>query len=67
VPLFGEFGLTSQIGSVEYARPRKFRERLERWLNLIRSMWPEYPARITSDGRYLTLDRGVAMARRGHE
>ena len=30
VPLFGAFGLTAQLGIAEYARPRKFRERLER-------------------------------------
>jgi hypothetical protein len=28
VPLFGDFGLISQMGSAEYARPRKFREKL---------------------------------------
>ena len=27
VPLFGEFGLVSQLGSTDYARPRKFREK----------------------------------------
>ena len=27
VPLFGEFGLLNQLGSVDYAWPRKFRER----------------------------------------
>ena len=27
VPLFGEFGLVSQLGSADYARPRKFREK----------------------------------------
>ena len=26
VPLLGEFGLVNQLGSVDYARPRKFRE-----------------------------------------
>ncbi len=30
VPLFGDFGLVNQLGSATYARPRKFRERLER-------------------------------------
>ena len=29
VPLFGEFGLVNQLGSIDYARPRKFREKLE--------------------------------------
>src|SRR5215831_529443 len=50
VPLFGAFGLVSQLGSIEYARPRKFREKLESWLNLVRAMWPECPARIDDEG-----------------
>jgi hypothetical protein len=37
VPLFGDFGLVNQLGSSEYARPRKFRERLEGWLDLVRA------------------------------
>jgi len=61
VPLFGGFGLMHQLGSVDYARPRKFRERLERWLRLIRAMWPECPARISSDGLSLTVDHAVAI------
>ncbi|MCU1330815.1 MAG: plasmid encoded RepA protein, partial [Bryobacterales bacterium] len=40
VPLFGDFGLVSQLGSCEYARPRKFRERLEGWLDVVRAIWP---------------------------
>jgi hypothetical protein len=43
---FGEYGLMRQLGSAAYAKPRKFREKLERWLNLIRAMWPGRPARI---------------------
>jgi hypothetical protein len=41
IPLFGDFGLVSQLGITDYARPRKFREKLEHWLDLIRRMWPE--------------------------
>lgn len=33
IPIFGDFGLAAQLGSADYARPRKFRERLERWLD----------------------------------
>ena len=61
VPLFGDFGLVNQLGSVQYVRPRKFRERLERWLRMIRSMWPECPARIAGDGRTLILNRALAI------
>ena len=45
--MFGEFGLVSQLGSTDYARPRKFREKLEGWLKLVRAMWPECPAQST--------------------
>ena len=55
VPLYGAFGLVNQLGSTEYARPRKFRERLQLWLEQIRSMWPECPARISGDGLNLNL------------
>jgi hypothetical protein len=39
-----------QLGSADYARPRRFRERLERWLDLVRVLWPRCPAQISSDG-----------------
>lgn len=61
VPLFGEFGLVSQLGSVEYARPRKFREKLDGWLDLIGTMWPECPASIDPDGTGLILGPGRAV------
>jgi hypothetical protein len=61
VPLFGNFGLVSQLGSTGYARPRKFREKLEGWLNLVRVMWPECPAVIDSDGTGLFVDRSRAV------
>jgi hypothetical protein len=38
VPIFGDFGLANQLGSADYARPRKFRERLERWLDLVQDI-----------------------------
>jgi hypothetical protein len=46
VPLFGAFGLISQLGSADYARPRKSREKLDGWLKLVRAMWPACPATI---------------------
>ena len=61
VPLFGDFGLVSQLGSTEYARPRKFREKLEGWLDLVRTMWPECPASIDRDGTGLLIDRAHAV------
>jgi hypothetical protein len=61
VPLFGEFGLVSQLGSANYARPRKFREKLEGWLHLVRAMWPDCPAAIDRNGTGLYVDRAVAV------
>lgn len=65
VPLFGDFGLISQLGSADYARPRKFREKLEGWLKLVRTMWPECPASIDTDGTGLFVDRALAVLPRG--
>ena len=61
VPLFGSFGLVSQLGSTDYARPRKFRERLGGWLDLVRTLWPGCPAQISADGDYLIIQPAVAL------
>ena len=61
VPLFGDTGLVNQLGSAEYTRQRKFRERLEGWLDLVRLLWPECPARIDSEGSGLWVDRANAV------
>jgi len=61
IPLFGDFGLVRQLGNVDYARPRKFREKLEGWLDLIRAMWPECPAIVDSDGMALIVDSATAV------
>jgi hypothetical protein len=65
IPIFGEFGLVAQLGSIEYARPRKFRERLDRWLDLIRCLWPGCPARISGDGEYMLIQPALALAGKG--
>jgi len=61
IPLFGGFGLVNQLGSAAYARPRKFREQLERWLDLVRVMWPECPAFISPDRRAIIVKRAYAI------
>jgi hypothetical protein len=61
VSLFGDFGLVSQLGSTEYARPRKFREKLESWLDLIRAMWPECPAVLEEEGMGLIVNCASAF------
>ena len=64
VPLFGPFGLTQQLGSVEYSRPRRSRAMLEQWLATIRCLWPTCPARIASNGNSLLIANAAAIAPR---
>ena len=61
IPLLGPFGLATQIGSIEYARPRRFREKLDDWLDSIRLLWPECPAQISSDGLSLIVNQVHAV------
>lgn len=61
IPLFGVFGLAQQLGSVEYSRPRRFRAKLQQWLDTIQVLWPECPARLSADGHSLLVRPGVAV------
>ena len=61
IPIFGSFGLAQQLGSIEYSRPRRFRVKLEQWLDTIRTLWPECPARINADGTTLVIEQGSAV------
>jgi hypothetical protein len=61
IPIFGDFGLVHQIGSGEYARLRKFRERLAQWLDLVRALWPECPAHINRNGDRLIVSSANAV------
>ena len=61
IPLFGHMGLTSQLGVQEYARERKFRERLRLWLYLVRLYWHTCPARIAKNGAFLELNNATAI------
>ncbi len=64
IPLFGPMGLANQLGVQEYARERKFRERVRNWLELVRLCWPECPATVTKNGAFLELRRGIALGPR---
>lgn len=57
ISIFGGHGFVNQLGAVEYSRPRRFRAMLCQWLGVVRSVWPECPARISSDGQTVVLDR----------
>jgi hypothetical protein len=62
IPIFGPFGLVSQIGSVEYSRERRFAAKLDQWLNTIRVMWPDCPARVVNS-RTLLIDHATGILR----
>ncbi|WP_035957785.1 replication protein RepA [Bryobacter aggregatus] len=66
IPLFGPSGLTKQLGCIEYSRPSKFRATLEKWLQSIRSLWPQCPARICTNGNFLRIDRQIVLAPSPH-
>ncbi len=63
IPLFGPYGLTQQLGCIEYSRPSRFRAMLDQWLRTIRTLWPECPANISKDGKTLKIDRRHAIHR----
>jgi hypothetical protein len=42
------------------------REKLNEWLELIRVMWPQCPARISSDGDKLIVATGTAILARAN-
>ena len=61
IPLSGGLDLAAQLGNAEYARPRKFREKLQDWLRVVKSMWPECPARLSADGQRLIVQPAAAL------
>ena len=64
VALFGPCGLTEPWGVAEYARPRRFRARLEHLQGLVNPMWPECPAHINADGKWLPFRPASSIRRR---
>jgi replication initiator protein A len=65
IPLFGPGGLTTQLGSTMYSRERRFRAKLEQWLQAIRMVWSDCPAWISSDGLSLNVKHGASILRAG--
>jgi len=59
----GPFGRVRQIGSLEYSGERWFRAKVRQWLRTIRVIWPECPAQIALDGRYLIVGHGTPILR----
>lgn len=64
IPLFGNFGLASQLGVAEYTRERNFRKRLREWLKLVRLYWPDCPAHLGKEGDVLLVAPGAGIKAR---
>jgi Plasmid encoded RepA protein len=55
IPLFGPSGLTTQLGTGDYGRPRDFRQTIRRWVDVVRHVWPACPVELADDGATLII------------
>lgn len=61
IPLFGEAGLVHQLGTPDYTRERRFRQRVAEWLAIVRALWPQCPVTLAKDKEHLVLRRSRAI------
>jgi hypothetical protein len=64
IPIFGRVGLVAQIDSAEYARPRRMREKLNEWLEIIRLMCRSVQRASVADGEKLIVAHSAAVLAR---
>ena len=55
IPTVGPAGLCDQLGAAQYSSPRRFRHLIVEWLTRVKAYWPECPASVTSDRRFLVV------------
>ncbi len=55
IPLFGEAGLVHQLGTPDYTRERRFRQRVGQWVRIVRALWPQCPALLAPDKEHLLI------------
>jgi hypothetical protein len=55
VPIFGANGLSHQLGTAEYSVDRLFRHKIMHWLNHVKLLWPECPAQVSQDGKFVVV------------
>jgi hypothetical protein len=60
IPLFGKYGLVSQLGMAEQS-PKRFRQTLRAWLERIRVFWPECPAYVSDEGDCFIVNHAKAV------
>jgi hypothetical protein len=55
IPIFGANGLGHQVGTTEYSVDRTFKHKITQWLKHVKLLWPECPAQISQDGRFVVV------------
>ncbi|HXJ93009.1 MAG TPA: replication protein RepA [Terriglobia bacterium] len=55
IPIFGPNGLSNQLGAIQYSVDRLFRHKILQWLRHVRLLWPQCPANVSQDGRFLVV------------
>ena len=55
IPIFGANGLGHQLGTTEYSVDRTFKHKIAQWLKHVKVLWPECPAQISQDGRFVVV------------
>lgn len=55
VPLTGPGGLSMQLGTREYSRERRFRDKIFIWLEQVKAFWPACPAQVSNSRRFLVV------------
>jgi len=62
IPIFGANGLSNQLGSAPYSVERLFRHKIKHWLRHVKLLWPECPAQVSQDGRFLIVQSSRKFA-----
>lgn len=55
IPMVAPGGLNEQLGTTEYSLDRRFCHTIVGWLKKVKTFWPECPAVVTSDRRFLIV------------
>jgi len=55
IPLFANQGLEDQLGASNYSLDRYFRRKISAWLRQVKVLWPDCPATISKDRRFLIV------------
>ena len=65
IPIFGNYGLVRQLGCIEYSRPRRFLAMQDQWLQAIRTVWPDCPAKVVPGIPSLRIAHSSPILRSG--